>query len=86
MLKASHWLGIGTENVFKVKVDSKGCMEPLSLVASIQKSINDGKKPFFVNATAGTTVLGAFDPIEPIAEICKEFKLWLHVDVSSLLL
>lgn len=33
-----------------------------------------------VNVTAGTTVLGAYDPIEPIADICEKYGLWLHVD------
>lgn len=42
-----------------------------------------GAVPFFVNATAGTTVLGAFDPIDEIADICEKHNLWLHVDVSS---
>lgn len=42
-----------------------------------------GAVPFMVNATAGTTVLGAFDPIQEIADICEKYKLWLHVDVSS---
>lgn len=41
-----------------------------------------GAVPFFVNATAGTTVLGAFDPIHEIADICEKHNLWLHVDVS----
>ena len=36
--------------------------------------------PFFVGTTAGTTVLGAFDPFEEIAAICKKHKVWMHVD------
>lgn len=38
----------------------------------------------FVNATAGSTVYGAFDPINEIADICEKYNLWLHVDVSAL--
>jgi sulfinoalanine decarboxylase/sulfinoalanine decarboxylase/aspartate 1-decarboxylase len=33
-----------------------------------------------VNATAGTTVLGAFDPIDKIADITEKYGIWLHVD------
>lgn len=42
-----------------------------------------GYVPLFVNATAGSTVYGAFDPINEIADICEKYNLWLHVDVSS---
>lgn len=38
--------------------------------------------PFFVSATAGTTVYGAFDPLIAIADICKKHEVWMHVDVS----
>jgi len=36
-----------------------------------------------VTATAGTTVLGAFDPFNDIADICEEHGMWLHIDVSN---
>ena len=35
-----------------------------------------------VNATSGTTVLGAYDDLSSLAEVCQAFspKIWLHVD------
>ena len=40
-----------------------------------------GRRVFFVGITAGTTILGAFDPIEEIALVCRKYNVWLHVDV-----
>lgn len=45
--------------------------------------ILQGYVPLFVNATGGSTVYGAFDPINEIADICEKYNLWLHVDVSG---
>lgn len=45
-------------------------------------SFPQGAVPFLVCATSGTTVLGAFDPLDEIAEVCERHGLWLHVDVS----
>lgn len=42
--------------------------------------IFQGYEPYFVNATAGTTVLGVYDPLTEISEVCKRHGLWLHVD------
>lgn len=42
-----------------------------------------GFVPFFVSATAGTTVYGAFDPLIAISDICKKYSIWMHVDVSN---
>ena len=57
-------------------------MDPADLRARIEEALANKRKPFLVVTTAGTTVFGAFDPINEIADICDEFKLWLHVDVS----
>lgn len=79
-LKAANVLGIGMDNLVKVKSDAQGRMIPQELDAAIERSYSQGKTPFFVAATAGTSVLGAFDPLTAIAEITQKYKLWLHVD------
>ena len=56
-------------------------MDPEDLERQVLAAKSQGKIPFFVNCTAGTTVVGAFDPIEAISKICKAHDLWLHIDV-----
>ena len=62
----------------------RGRMIPEELEKLIIRHKKEGHLPFFVNCTTGTTVYGAFDPIEPIADICEKYGIWLHIDVRSL--
>lgn len=78
--KNAAFSGIGRDNVRLVPANEKGEMIPEELEAIIQKDIENGCRPIYVNVTAGTTVLGAFDPIGKISPICKKYNLWLHVD------
>jgi glutamate/tyrosine decarboxylase-like PLP-dependent enzyme len=78
--KSANVLGIGSANLCKIKTDATGRMIPEELALAIDESVRRGKRPFFVGATAGTTVKGAFDPIEEIAQIAKQHDLWFHVD------
>jgi len=82
MVKSANQLGIGTSNIIKVDVDSLGRMDPEALDQAIQASLHKGSKPFFVGATAGTTVRGCFDPIEEISKVCKKYNIWFHIDAS----
>jgi len=82
MSKAAVQLGLGTESIVYVNVDNQGRMEISDLERLILESINNNELPFFIGATAGTTVRGSFDPIEDIQNISKKYDLWLHVDAS----
>merc|ERR1712226_908055 len=75
-------LGIGAENAWSVPVCSNGRMNVVALKSLVLKAIDEGKQPFLVVATSGTTVMGAFDPLEKIADVCHEHNLWLHVDAA----
>jgi glutamate decarboxylase len=74
--------GLGTENVWSVPIDPQGRMIPKELEMLVGKAKNEGRTPFYVNATAGTTVLGSYDPFEDVSSICKQHNLWLHIDGS----
>ena len=78
--KNASFAGIGKNNIRYIKADSNGRMLSEKLEEQILKDIQNGEIPTYVNATAGTTVLGAFDPIADIADITEKYKIWLHVD------
>lgn len=78
--KNAALMGVGADNVRKVPADKFGKMIPSKLEELLAEDQKKGHHSFFVNATAGTTVLGAFDPIEEIAAISKKYNTWLHVD------
>lgn len=80
--KMAAFEGLGSDNVILVKTDSRGKMDPADLEACIQKTLAEGGLPFMVSATAGTTVLGAFDPLVKLREICTKYEMWLHVDAA----
>jgi sulfinoalanine decarboxylase/sulfinoalanine decarboxylase/aspartate 1-decarboxylase len=80
MAKNATFAGIGRDNVRYIAANGEGKMRVDALEKQIKADFADGLSPFFVNATAGTTVLGSYDPIQDLADICKHYNLWLHVD------
>jgi len=78
--KNANMMGVGRHNVRRIETDHRGRMLPDALDRAIQQDLDHGAIPFFINATAGTTVLGAFDPIDPIADVAHKHDLWLHID------
>ncbi|XP_066564575.1 cysteine sulfinic acid decarboxylase [Amia ocellicauda] len=80
--KSACFQGIGLDNVFVVRVDHRGGMIPEDLEEKIELAKSQGAVPFLVSATSGTTILGAFDPLDRLADVCEKHKLWLHVDAA----
>ena len=78
--KNAAFMGVGRDQIRYIESDEYGRMIPARLAEQVAADRAAGELPFFVNATAGTTVMGAFDPIGPLADICEQYKMWLHVD------
>lgn len=78
--KACAVLGLGTDAVIPVDVDARGRLSVQALARAIDESTARGETPLLACATAGTTVLGAFDPIDEIVDVCVDRKVWTHVD------
>ena len=78
--KNAAFAGIGRNNVVKVRANERGEMDMDHLEDCILNDMANGKTPFLINCTAGTTVLGAFDNIDLASSIAKKYELWLHVD------
>ncbi|TID15810.1 hypothetical protein CANINC_004339 [Pichia inconspicua] len=80
--KAAILLGLGANAVIKIPVNSIGEMNVDILEQEIVKAKNEGYTPLYINATAGTTVFGSFDPFIEISKIAKKYNLWFHIDGS----
>ncbi|KAK7740441.1 Glutamate decarboxylase 2 [Diatrype stigma] len=73
---------VGSSAVIAIPVDGAGRMSAAALRAAVARARSEGRTPLYVNATAGTTVLGSFDPFDAIADVCRDEGLWMHVDGS----
>ncbi len=78
--KNASMMGAGRDSVVSIPCDDLGQMIPEKLAEAIAQDLSQGMVPCAVIATAGTTVLGAFDPLDAIADVCARHKVWLHVD------
>jgi aromatic-L-amino-acid decarboxylase len=78
--KSAIAIGIGEENVRRVPSDNEFRMEISTLRRMIAQDREEAFRPLAVVATVGTTSSASVDPIPEIAKICREGKMWLHID------
>src|SRR5438477_4170638 len=78
--KGAIAIGIGEDNVRQVPTDAEFRMYLSVLRERIASDLRKNFKPLAVVATVGTTSTASVDPIPEIAQICREHKIWLHID------
>jgi aromatic-L-amino-acid decarboxylase len=80
--KAALLAGFGRANVRVVAHDERYAMRPDALAAAIAADLRAGAQPCAIVATSGSTTSTALDPIDAIATLAMQHKLWLHVDAA----
>lgn len=80
--RAAGILGLGTQNVIKAPLDGRRRMDPAQLDRLLAALRHDRRPIVAVVASACSTPIGAFDPLNEIADVCERHGVWLHVDAA----
>jgi aromatic-L-amino-acid/L-tryptophan decarboxylase len=78
--RAMRIMGFQKHQFRRLPSDDTCRMVSEALRDAIHRDRKEGFVPFCVIANAGTTNTGAIDPLEEMAELCREEEVWLHAD------
>jgi glutamate/tyrosine decarboxylase-like PLP-dependent enzyme len=78
--KATDLFGLGTDATRLIPTDADLRMDPEALRQAVREDRANGRQPFLLVGTAGSTSTGAVDPLPELAGIAREENLWFHVD------
>jgi len=78
--KTADLLGLGMDAIRRVPTDGAARMNVAAAAAMITADRAAGFEPFMIVGTAGTTAVGAIDPLPAIADLAEREGLWFHVD------
>jgi len=75
-VQAVGMLGFGRGNIRRLARDEIGRLD----LRALERELKQATAPAIVIANAGEVNAGDFDPIADVADLCKEYSAWLHVD------
>ena len=78
--RAARVMGWGRTGVVPVAVDEAFRMDVEAAATALDRARADGLTVVGLVATASTSTTGAYDPLQPLGELCAREGLWLHVD------
>jgi glutamate/tyrosine decarboxylase-like PLP-dependent enzyme len=78
--KAAELFGLGADAIRWIEVDGQQRMRMDRLRERMAEDRRAGFLPFLVVGTGGSVATGAVDPLAEIAALCREERVWFHVD------
>ncbi|MCB0643833.1 MAG: aminotransferase class V-fold PLP-dependent enzyme [Phaeodactylibacter sp.] len=80
--KALRIGGLGEAVIRYVPMDERFRMDAGVLAQQVAEDKQAGLRPLLVVGSAGTTDVGAIDPLDAIAEVAQANDLWFHIDAA----
>lgn len=82
--KAAKLAGITPCNIKSIStnLDAAFSLSPVLLRKAVEADVAAGLIPLYLCATVGTTSTTAVDPLEPLADVAREYGMWMHVDAA----
>lgn len=80
--KAFELLGLGRDCLRLIPVDGEHRLRLSDLRDAITADRTAGRQPFCVVGAAGTVNTGAIDDLAAMADLCRDERLWFHVDAA----
>nr|GEX02649.1 aromatic-L-amino-acid decarboxylase-like [Tanacetum cinerariifolium] len=83
-MKVCKLAGIHPQNIRSIPTSAKDkfSLSPKLLRKVIEADVAEGMVPLYLCSTVGTTSTTAVDPIQELANIAKEYGIWVHVDAA----
>jgi L-2,4-diaminobutyrate decarboxylase len=75
-------IGIGQDNILRLPLNDRRQICVRSAMDAIQDARAAGQDIFCLVASAGSTSIGAIDPLEQLADLAQAQGIWLHIDAS----
>jgi len=81
-IKAIRFAGLADAEIREIEMDDRYRMRPDLLEQQVSEDRENGYIPFMIFSSAGTTDVGAVDPMEELGDIAERHDLWFHVDAA----
>lgn len=78
--RAVSIVGLGSEAIIPISTNDYEVVQPEQMAKVIAEQRERGKSIMVVVANACATSTGIYDPIDEMADVCLEHKIWFHVD------
>jgi aromatic-L-amino-acid decarboxylase len=82
LAKSCDIIGLGREGLRKIETDDGFHLRTDLLREAIERDLASGHTPICVAGAAGATSTGVVDPLDELADVARDYKLWFHVDAA----